>query len=182
MSCLSDLLKGPKDEHNAHWWSCVGWRKQSHVIHWQYWILQSFMMVCLIFHTTIIINRKNWGINVKLHFENLSIFFSERTHMLEPPHPPPLPRLCSLLFAFQWPSSLTSLPPRRTYLLNVPARQFLLIVEGCFFYLDRLFYTTPTFAFFFSNLKQVQVISETKLNHVDIKATRVYSSLKLTSI
>ena len=61
------------------------------------------MMVCLIFHTTIIINR---------------------------------------------PSSLPP-SPRRTYLLNVPARQFLLIVEGCFFYLDRLFYTTPTFAFFF---------------------------------
>ena len=134
MSCLSDLLKGPKDEHNAHWWSCVGWRKQSHVIRWQYWILQSFMMVCLIFHTTIIINRKNWRINVKLHFENLSIFFSECTHMLEPPSS----SLASVRFC-----SLFNDPPPS------PPWQFLLIVDGCFFYLDRLFYTTPTFAFFF---------------------------------
>ena len=63
------------------------------------------------------------------------------------PLPPP-----SLLFVFVR-FSMTflphPLPPRRTYLLNVPARQFLLIVDGCFFYLDRLFYTTPTFAFFF---------------------------------
>ena len=45
-----------------------GW----HAIHWQDWILQSFMMVCLIFHTAIIINRKNWRITIKLHFENFA--------------------------------------------------------------------------------------------------------------
>ena len=50
-------------------------------------------MVCLIFHTTIIINRKNWRITIKLYFENLSIF--KRTHMLGPPS------TCALLFAFQ---------------------------------------------------------------------------------
>ena len=46
------------------------------------------MMIRLIFHTAIIINRKNWRTTVKLHFENLSIFFekSERTHMLGPPN------------------------------------------------------------------------------------------------
>ena len=31
------------------------------------------MMVCLIFHTAIIINRKYWRITIELHFENLSI-------------------------------------------------------------------------------------------------------------
>ena len=50
------------------------------------------MMVCLIFHTAIIINRKNWRITMKIHFENLSIFFlkNERTQMLGPPIPTPL--------------------------------------------------------------------------------------------
>ena len=33
-------------------------------IHWQDWILSSFMMVCLIFHTAIIINRKIWRITI----------------------------------------------------------------------------------------------------------------------
>ena len=35
------------------------------------------------------INRKNWRITIKLHFENLSIFLkkSERTHILGPSHP-----------------------------------------------------------------------------------------------
>ena len=64
------------------------------------------MMVCLIFHTAIITNRKNWRITMKLHFENLSIFFlkSERTQMLGPSPSP-----CSFLFAFQWlPPSLPS--------------------------------------------------------------------------
>ena len=39
----------------------------------------------LIFHTVIIINSKNWR-TIKLHFENLSIFFkkNERTHILGP--------------------------------------------------------------------------------------------------
>ena len=44
-------------------------------------------MVCLIFHTDIIINSKNWGITIKLHLK-ISVFFfkkSERTHMLRPP-------------------------------------------------------------------------------------------------
>ena len=47
------------------------------------------MMVCLIFHSAIIINKKIWRITIKIHFENLSIFFlkSERTHMLGNPHP-----------------------------------------------------------------------------------------------
>ena len=35
---------------------------------------------CLIFHTAIIINRKNWRITIKLHFENLSIFLKKRTY------------------------------------------------------------------------------------------------------
>ena len=49
------------------------------------------IMVCLIFHVAIIIDRKNWRITIKLHFENFSIFFkkSKRTH------PPPV-RFCSL--------------------------------------------------------------------------------------
>ena len=33
------------------------------------------MMVCLIFHTAIIINRKNWRIIIKLQLGNLSVFF-----------------------------------------------------------------------------------------------------------
>ena len=51
-------------------------------------------MVCLIFHTAIIINRKNWRLTIKFHLENLSIFFekSERENMLEPPLPV---RFCS---------------------------------------------------------------------------------------
>ena len=48
------------------------------------------MMVCLIFHTAIIINRKNRRISIKLHFENLSIFFFKKrkyTHARIPPLP-----------------------------------------------------------------------------------------------
>ena len=63
-----------------------GWRKWSHAILWQDWILSSFMMLCLIFHTAFIINRKNWRITIKFHFKNLSIFLkSERKHKLGPP-------------------------------------------------------------------------------------------------
>ena len=53
------------------------------------------MMVCLIFHTEIIISKKNWRITIKLYLENLSIFFkkSEYTQILGPP--PPF-RFCSL--------------------------------------------------------------------------------------
>ena len=139
--------KGPKDEHNAHWWSCVGWRKQSHVIHWQYWILQSFMMVCLIFHTTIIINRKNWGINVKLHFENLSIFFSECTHMLEPPSS----SLASVRFCSLFNDPPPSPPPPST---NVPFEcPRLAISFNCWrlFFLSRLpFLHNSNLCLFFS--------------------------------
>ena len=35
------------------------------------------MMVCLIFHTEITINRKNWRITTKLHLENLKIFLKK---------------------------------------------------------------------------------------------------------
>ena len=49
------------------------------------------MMICLIFHTAIIINRKNWKITVKLHFENLSIFFSKHART-----PPPTVHFCLL--------------------------------------------------------------------------------------
>ena len=47
------------------------------------------MLVCVKFHAAIIINNKNWRITIKLHFENLIIFFykSERTHMLGPAPP-----------------------------------------------------------------------------------------------
>ena len=48
------------------------------------------MMICLIFHTAIIINRKNWRVTVKLHFENLSIFFFKKrtyTQARTPPTP-----------------------------------------------------------------------------------------------
>ena len=76
--------------HNPHWWSCVSWRKRLHGIHWQGWILQFFTMVCLLFHTVTIINRKNWRITSKVHFENLSIFLKKRIyHILGPPPPSP---------------------------------------------------------------------------------------------
>ena len=67
----------------------------------------------LIFHTAIIINRKNWRITIKLHFENLSIFFkkSERTHTLGPP--PPV-RFCSLF------NDPPLSPPQRKCFLNDP--------------------------------------------------------------
>ena len=48
------------------------------------------MMVCLIFHTAIIIKRKNWRITIKLHFENLSIFFKKaNVHKCDDDLPPP---------------------------------------------------------------------------------------------
>ena len=79
--------------HKPHWWSCVGWPKQSHSIHWQDIILQVFTMVCLIFHTVIKINRKKWRITTKLHFENLSNFLKKQTyaHARIPPPPPSSP-------------------------------------------------------------------------------------------
>ena len=71
------------------------------------------MMVYSIFHTAIIINRKNWRTTIKLHFENLRIFFfkSERTHMLRPPLP---------LFAFVRFSMTPSLPSSTNVLLEWP--------------------------------------------------------------
>ena len=80
------------------------------------------MMVCLIFHTVIITNRKNWIITIKLHFENLIrkfwrptppptlvllvfVRFSVNPPPLTPPPTPPHPRFS---------------PPQRTYILNDP--------------------------------------------------------------
>ena len=83
--------------HNPHWWSCVGWPKRSHRIHWQDWILQFFTMVCLIFHTVIIINRKNWRITTKLHFGNISIFLKKQTYAHARTTPPPSPSKYNLL-------------------------------------------------------------------------------------
>ena len=61
-------------------------------------------MVCLIFHIGIIINRKNWKIAIKLHFENLSMFFLKRTYThVRTPLPPV--RFCSL---FNDPSPIPS--------------------------------------------------------------------------
>ena len=57
------------------------------------------MMFCLIFHTAIIINRKNWRITIKLHFENLSIFFLKRTYIYASVPVSP----CLFLFVIQWP-------------------------------------------------------------------------------
>ena len=67
------------------------------------------MIVCLIFHTAIIINRKNWRITIKLHFENLSIFFQkiERTHIVGPAPP--------LRFSMTTPPSPSSLLNERTF-------------------------------------------------------------------
>ena len=54
------------------------------------------MIVCLKFHTAVIINRKNWRITIKLHFENFSIFFKKRTYAHA--KTPLLPFLFSSLF------------------------------------------------------------------------------------
>ena len=45
-----------------------------------------------------------------------------------------------------------------------------------------LFRRNLNLCLFFSNLKQVQIICKTKLNHANIKATGVYSLVKLTNI
>ena len=59
---------------------------------------------CLIFHTAIIINRKNWRKTIKLHFENINIFLKKQTYTnAKTPSP------CSLLFAFKYP------PPPHTH-------------------------------------------------------------------
>ena len=49
----------------------------------------------------------------------------------------------------------------------------ILYTKSC---LDQLFYAASTFVCFLQS-KQVQIISETKLNHVNIKATRGYNRL-----
>ena len=49
----------------------------------------------LIFHTAIIINRKNWRITIKLYLENLSIFFFKKWTYTHARTPPPL-----VLFVF----------------------------------------------------------------------------------
>ena len=69
----------------------------------------------LIFHTVIIINSKNWRTTIKLHFENLSIFFkkNERTHILGPLLP---------LFIFVCFSMTSPSPPQRMHFLNEPSQ------------------------------------------------------------
>ena len=79
--------------HNSHWWSCVGYQKRYHNIHWQDWIFQFFTMVCLIFHTSIITNRESWRITTKLYLENLSIFLKNQTYAHVRTTPPSLPSL-----------------------------------------------------------------------------------------
>ena len=61
-------------------------------------------MVFLIFHTAIIINRKNWRRTIKLTF----LKKNEHTHM---PGPPPL-------FVFVCFSMTSPFPPQQTYFLN----------------------------------------------------------------
>ena len=69
-------------------------------------------MVCLIFHTAIIINRKNWRRTRKLHFEELSIFFLKaNAYICQDPSPP----VCFCLLFNDPPP-----PPQRTYFLNDP--------------------------------------------------------------
>ena len=67
-------------------------------------------MVCLTFHTAIIINKNNRRITIKLDFENLSIFLKKKkqtcTHARIPPSsvfvrfqgPPPLLSSTNVLF------------------------------------------------------------------------------------
>ena len=89
-------------------------------------------MVCLILHTVIIISRKNWRITIKLHSENLRIFFFKKrtyTHARTPllllvfAHfsmtPPFLPS--SMNVFFEWPQMdlIIYLPLRGILLLNL---------------------------------------------------------------
>ena len=73
------------------------------------------MIVCLKFHTAVIIHRKNWRIIIKLHFENFAT-----------PLPPPV-RFCSLF-------NDTPYSPQRTYFLNDPLPVLLLLVSHQFLY------------------------------------------------
>ena len=77
-------------------------------------------MVCLIFHTDIMISRKNWRVTVRLHFENLSIFFKTANIHTCQDHPPP-DRFCLL---FNDPPLLS--PPQQMPFLN----DFLLYHQG----------------------------------------------------
>ena len=108
-----DLWKWPQKKGSLklnfttplHWYSANHKRLKINIFHishigdlvwvgesnrWQDWILQFFTMVCLIFHTVIIINRKNWRITTKLHFGNISIFLKKQTyaHARTTPLPP----------------------------------------------------------------------------------------------
>ena len=81
-----DLLEGWKDgkiKENAKFFFILkSSNKVYNIITLNYWSW-NLIMVCLIFHTAIIINRKNWRITIKLHFENFKK--SKCTYMLGPP-------------------------------------------------------------------------------------------------
>ena len=107
-------------------------------------------MVYLIFHTAIIINRKNWRITIKLHFENIDISFkeSERTHVLERgrrkwegcqwksnKNEQRERSLCLFWFAFQWPPQF-----QRTYFLNDPFQvksSYILNINNTFTFFEK---------------------------------------------
>ena len=72
------------------------------------------MIVCLIFHTAFIINRKNWRISIKLNFKNISIFFLKWTYTNDSPSPTHPVHFCSLFNDPLLPS------PQWTYFLNDP--------------------------------------------------------------
>ena len=107
-------------------------------------------MVCLIFHTTIIINRKNWRITIKLHFESLSTFcFKANVHTCYDPLP---------LFVFVRFSNPRPQPPlpSRTTLLN--ERTFLMTPKNfnceMKFYISKKFW--PFYYFKHSNFMQFE--------------------------
>ena len=91
------------------------------------------MIVCLKFHTAVIINRKNWRITIKLHFENFAT-----------PLPPPV-RFCSLF-------NDTPYSPQRTYFLNDPLPVLLLLVSHQFLY--------QQISFFYNFLELYSTLSE----------------------
>ena len=72
------------------------------------------MMVCLIFHTAITINRKNWRITIKLHFYKKAnvhscwdpaslICFCSLFNDPTTPSPSPTPLPSSTKILFEWP-------------------------------------------------------------------------------
>ena len=76
------------------------------------------MMVCLIFHTAIIINRKNGGITIKLYFQNLITFFLNWTYTHA--------RTLLPLFLFVSFSMTSPSLPQSTYFLNDPLVELVL--------------------------------------------------------